>query len=59
MASVIAGMFSTLLLKADTFLQKYNLRRLKFGTIIEFMDKFNMTTSKEALRGVVKSVKVK
>lgn len=52
-------MFSTLLLKADTFLQKYNLRRLKFGTIIEFMDKFNMTTSKEALKGVVKSVKVK
>ncbi|XP_078336896.1 uncharacterized protein LOC144626511 [Crassostrea virginica] len=51
------GMFSTLLLKADTFLQKYNLRRLKFGTIIEFLDKFNMTTSKEALRDVLKSIK--
>lgn len=52
------GMFSSLLLTADTFLQKYNLRRLKFGTIIEFLDKFNMTSSKEALRGVVSSVKV-
>lgn len=51
-------MFSTLLKTADKFLDKFNLRRLKFGTIMEFLDKFGMQQSKDALGNVMEEIKV-
>lgn len=51
-------MFSTLLKTADKFLDKFNLRRLKFGTIMEFLDKFGMHQSKDALGNVMEEIKV-
>lgn len=53
-----AGMFSKLLRTADKFLQKLNLRRLKMGTIIEFLDRFGMVKSKEAMAKVILTIKV-
>lgn len=51
-------MFSTLLKTADKFLDKFNLRRLKCGTIMEFLDKFGMQQSKDALGNVMEEIKV-
>lgn len=51
-------MFSTLLKTADKFLEKFKLRRLKFGTIMEFLDKFGMQQSKDALGNVMEEMKV-
>lgn len=51
-------MFSQLLKTADKFLEKFNIRRLKFGTIMEFLDRFNMQTSKDAMARVMKGIKV-
>lgn len=53
-----AGMFTKLLRTADKFLQKLNLRRLKMGTIIEFLDRFGMVKSKEAMAKVIVTIKV-
>ena len=51
-------MFSKLLKTADKFLQKLNLRRLKMGTIIEFLDIFGIVKSKEAMTNVILTIKV-
>lgn len=51
-------MFTKLLRTADKFLQKLNLRRLKMGTIIEFLDRFGMVKSKEAMAKVIVTIKV-
>lgn len=51
-------MFSKLLKTADKFLAKLNLRRLKMGTIIEFLDRFGMVQSKEAMAKVILTIKV-
>lgn len=56
--SVLIGFFSKLLKAADKFLQKFNIRRLKFGTIIEFLDKLGMVKSKEAMARVMITIKV-
>lgn len=60
---VLKGFFfalgiSKLLKAADKFLEKFSLRRLKFGTIMEFLEKFNMQSSKEAMARVFKEIKV-
>lgn len=49
---------SKLLKAADKFLEKFSIRRLKFGTIMEFLEKFNMQSSKEAMARVFKEIKV-
>ncbi|XP_062616058.1 uncharacterized protein LOC134277763, partial [Saccostrea cucullata] len=51
------GFFKKLLKAADKFLEKYNIRRLKFGTIIEFLDKLGMNESKEAMAKVMITIK--
>lgn len=51
-------MFSKLLKTADKFLEKFNLRRLKFGTIMEFLHKFGMEESKKAMGNVMEKIKV-
>lgn len=51
-------MFSKLLKTADKFLEKFNLRRLKFGTIMEFLNKFGMEKSKKAMGNVMEEIKV-
>eukprot|EP00105_Crassostrea_gigas_P038494 XP_019922642.1 PREDICTED: uncharacterized protein LOC105327901 [Crassostrea gigas] len=48
---------SKLLKAADKFLEKFSIRRLKFGTIMEFLEKFNMQSSKEAMARVFKEIK--
>ncbi|CAG2209692.1 unnamed protein product [Mytilus edulis] len=40
------GPFATLMAKADSFMKKFSLRRLKMGTIIEFLTKLGMTDSR-------------
>lgn len=52
------GFFAKLLKAADKFLQKFNIRRLKFGTIIEFLDKLGMDKSKMAMAKVMITIKV-
>jgi hypothetical protein len=44
--------------KADSFFKKFSLKRLKLGSIIEFLDKLGMTESKKSLAEVLKSIKV-
>lgn len=61
--NVLKGFFfalgiSKLLKAADKFLEKFSIRRLKFGTIMEFLEKFNMQSSKEAMARVFKEIKV-
>eukprot|EP00105_Crassostrea_gigas_P044415 XP_019928563.1 PREDICTED: uncharacterized protein LOC105342369 [Crassostrea gigas] len=51
------GFFAKLLKAADKFLQKFNIRRLKFGTIIEFLDKLGMDKSKKAMAKVMITIK--
>lgn len=51
-------MFSKLLKTADKFLEKFNLRRLKFGTIMVFLHKFGMEESKKAMGNVMEEIKV-
>jgi hypothetical protein len=51
-------MFSTLLKKADSFFKRFSLKRLKLGSIIEFLDQLGMTDSKQKLAEVLKSIKV-
>jgi hypothetical protein len=51
-------MFSTLIKKADSFFKKFSLKRLKLGSIIEFLDQLGMTESKKNLAKVLKSIKV-
>ena len=51
-------MFSTLMKKADSFFKKFSLKRLKLGSIIEFLDQLGMTESKKSLAEVLKSIKV-
>ncbi|XP_062579219.1 uncharacterized protein LOC134241150, partial [Saccostrea cucullata] len=51
------GIFSKLLKTADKFLEKFNIRRLKFGTIMEFLDRFGMTESKAAMARVMMEIK--
>ena len=55
---VFKGMFSMLLKTADKFLEKFNIRRLKFGTIMEFLKKFNMPDSITAMETVLREIKV-
>ena len=55
---VFQGMFSKLLKTADKFLEKFNIRRLKFGTIMEFLTKFSMTDSMTAMGEVLREIKV-
>ncbi|VDI70196.1 Hypothetical predicted protein [Mytilus galloprovincialis] len=50
-------MFSTLLKKADSFMKRFSLKKLKLGDIIEFLDKLGMTDSKQKLADVLKSIK--
>lgn len=52
------GLFGKLLKAADKFLEKFNIRRLKFGTIIEFLDKLEMNKSKSAMAKVMITIKV-
>ena len=52
------GLFGKLLKAADKFLEKFNIRRLKFGTIIEFLDKLEMNKSKTAMAKVMITIKV-
>ncbi|XP_021353372.1 uncharacterized protein LOC110450253 [Mizuhopecten yessoensis] len=51
------GLFSNLLKKADSFLKKFSLRRLRMGTIIEFLDRLGMDESKEKMANVIKTIK--
>ena len=51
-------MFSKLLKTADKFLEKFNIRRLKFGTIMEFLKKFSMTDSMTSMGEVLREIKV-
>ncbi|XP_052090897.1 uncharacterized protein LOC127727822 [Mytilus californianus] len=50
-------MFSTLLKKADSFMKRFSLKKLKLGDIIEFLDKLGMSDSKQKLAEVLKSIK--
>ncbi|VDI24688.1 Hypothetical predicted protein, partial [Mytilus galloprovincialis] len=45
-ADTIKSPFTTLMQKADSFMKKFSLRRLKMGTIIEFLTKLGMTDSR-------------
>ncbi|XP_062593831.1 uncharacterized protein LOC134255325, partial [Saccostrea cucullata] len=53
----IKGIFTTLLKTADKFLKKFKIRRLKFGTILEFLERFGMTKSKDAMARVMRGIK--
>ncbi|KAK3102203.1 hypothetical protein FSP39_009587 [Pinctada imbricata] len=53
----IKSPFRTLIQKADSFLQKFSLRRLKMGTIIEFLDILGLTDSKQKMADVIKTIK--
>ncbi|XP_052081230.1 uncharacterized protein LOC127719255 [Mytilus californianus] len=49
--------FSVLLKKADSFLQKFSLKKLKMGSIIDFLGKLKMDESKKKLAVVLTTVK--
>ncbi|VDI04283.1 Hypothetical predicted protein, partial [Mytilus galloprovincialis] len=49
--------FSVLLKKADSFLQKFSLKKLKMGSIIDFLGKLKMDESKKKLAAVLTTVK--
>ncbi|CAC5381353.1 unnamed protein product [Mytilus coruscus] len=49
--------FSVLLKKADSFLQKFSLKKLRMGSIIDFLGKLKMNESMQKLAAVMKTVK--
>lgn len=51
-------MFSKLLKTADKFFEKFNIRRLKLGTMMAFLERLDMTESKTALARVLRNIKV-
>lgn len=53
-----SGMFSKLLKTADKFFEKFNIRRLKLGTMMAFLERLDMTESKTALARVLRNIKV-
>ena len=55
----LSGPFATLMKKADSFMQKFSLRRLKMGTIIEFLTKLGMTDSRAKFVTAIKTLQVK
>jgi hypothetical protein len=55
----LPGPFATLMKKADSFMQKFSLRRLKMGTIIEFLTKLGMTDSRAKFVTAIKTLQVK
>ena len=44
--------------KADSFMKKFSLRRLKMGTIIEFLTKLGMTDSRAKFVQTLKTLQV-
>lgn len=44
--------------KADSFMKKFSLRRLKMGTIIEFLTKLDMTDSRAKFVKALKTLQV-
>jgi hypothetical protein len=50
--------FTTLLHKADVFFKKFSLKRLKLGTIIDFIAKLGMKESANKMAEVMKTIKV-
>ncbi|CAG2251005.1 unnamed protein product [Mytilus edulis] len=52
------GPFTTLMQKADSFMKKFSLRRLKMGTIIEFLTKLGMTDSRAKFVQTLKTLQV-
>ncbi|XP_052083601.1 uncharacterized protein LOC127720901 [Mytilus californianus] len=53
----IKDAFSVLLKKANSFLKKFSLKKIRMGTIIDFLDKLGMDESKEQMAGVIKTIK--
>ncbi|CAG2211662.1 unnamed protein product [Mytilus edulis] len=53
----IKDAFSVLLKKANSFLKKFSLKKLRMGTIIDFLDKLGMDESKVQMAGVIKTIK--
>ncbi|KAK3101652.1 hypothetical protein FSP39_005219 [Pinctada imbricata] len=53
----IKSPFRTLLSKADSFLQKFSVRRLKLGTIVSFLEILNIPESKAKMGEVVRSIR--
>lgn len=53
-----SGMFSKLLKTTDKFFEKFNIRRLKLGTIMAFLERLNMMESKTAIARVLRKIKV-
>lgn len=51
-------MFSKLLKTTDKFFEKFNIRRLKLGTIMAFLERLNMMESKTAIARVLRKIKV-
>ena len=51
--------FTTLLHKADSFFKKLSLKRLKLGTILNFIDKLGMKDSAKKIAEVMKTIKVR
>ncbi|XP_076116682.1 uncharacterized protein LOC143084161 [Mytilus galloprovincialis] len=49
--------FMTLLHKANTFFKKFSIKRLKMGTIINFLHKLKMTDSMNKMADVMKTIK--
>jgi len=44
--------------KTNAFMQKFSLKRLKMGSIINLLDKLKMRESKEKMSKVIKTIKV-
>lgn len=51
-------MFITLIKKAEAFFEKFSLKKLKLGSIIEYLDRLGMTETKEKLAVVLKTIRV-
>lgn len=54
----ITDMFITLIKKAEAFFEKFSLKKLKLGSIIEYLDRLGMTETKEKLAIVLKTIRV-
>ncbi|CAC5401161.1 unnamed protein product [Mytilus coruscus] len=53
----IKDAFSVLLKKADSFMKKFSLKKIKLGSIINFFDKLGMDESTEKMAEVIKTFK--
>ncbi|CAG2196998.1 unnamed protein product [Mytilus edulis] len=53
----LKDMFITLIKKAEAFFEKFSLKKLKLGSIIEYLDRLGMTETKEKLAVVLKTIR--